>query len=266
MDLLNKDVLYNVLKDPTLENFRSLLQQHMGEEDQLDFKKDWESNEKMAKHILAMANSGGGCIVLGVEQLGDGSFEIEGLKKLKDPANFKEGVKGKIPDTLKYHLKDFKYESSEYEKMKNKKFQILIIEDEPKNLPYVCCNNGTEIKDGDIYVRTGTESIKATNYQIDKMIERKLNACKVRVRKDMSLKQHLEQLEVLYNELTYTVLENNTLMGGIFKSLSALTSKLTGEVSVKYKDNYPKENYDDFILRMLNKKKKRIEEELDVDD
>ena len=41
MDLLNKDVLYNVLKEPTLENFRSLLQQHMGEEDQLDFKKDW---------------------------------------------------------------------------------------------------------------------------------------------------------------------------------------------------------------------------------
>ena len=41
---LNKDDLYKVLKEPTLENFRELLQNHMGEEDYLDFKKEWESN------------------------------------------------------------------------------------------------------------------------------------------------------------------------------------------------------------------------------
>lgn len=263
MNLLYKDALYNVLKEPTLENFRLLLQNHMGEEDQLDFKKDWESDEKIAKHLLAMANSGGGCVILGVRQLDDGAFEIDGLEKLKDAAELKKGIKKYIPDILKYYLKDFKYETSEYDKLKNKKFQILIVEDDPKNLPYICCKDGSILKDGDIYIRSGTESRKATNYQVEKIIERKLVACKVPRSKNMTLKQHLEQLNVLYNELTYTVVENDSL-SSLSKALSTLASKFSGTTSIKKKENYPKENYDDFILKILNKKKKRIEEELDL--
>lgn len=263
MDLLNKDLLYAVLKDPTLENFRLLLQSHLGEEDQLDFKKEWEEDEKISKHLLAMANSGGGCIIFGVCQLSDGTFECEGIEKLKDAAELKKGIKKYIPDTLKYHLKDFKYESSEYEKLINKMFQILIIEDDSENLPYICCRDGSNVKDGDIYIRSGTESRKANNYQVDKIIEKKLIACKLPKKKDMTLKQHLEQLEVLYNELTYTTVEQNTL-SGIAKTLRSLGECFSGKVITEKKANYPKESYDDFILKMLNKKKKRIEEELDI--
>ncbi len=39
MQLLNKDELYDVLNNPTRGNFRSLLQNHLGEEDCLDFKR-----------------------------------------------------------------------------------------------------------------------------------------------------------------------------------------------------------------------------------
>ncbi len=263
MDLLNKDALYDVLKEPNLENFRLLLQNHMGEEDQMDFKKEWEDYEKTSKHLLAMSNSGGGCIIFGVRQLEDGTFEIEGIEKLIDAAELKKGIKKYIPDTLKYHLKDFKYEASEYDKLKNKKFQILIVEDEPKNLPYICCKDGNQIKDGDIYIRSGTESKKATNYQVEKIIERKLAACKVPKGKNMPLKQHLEQLDILYNELTYTVYEDNSI-SSLSKALSMLANRFSGTTSIKKKENYPKESYDDFILKMLNKKKKRIEEELDL--
>lgn len=68
MQLLNKDELHDVLNNPTRENFRVPLQNHLGEEDYLDFKKGWPEKEKEARHILAMANSGGGCIVFGVMQ------------------------------------------------------------------------------------------------------------------------------------------------------------------------------------------------------
>lgn len=251
----NKDNLYEVLKEPTLENFRILVQNNLGEEDYLDFKKAWETNEKMAKHILAMANSGGGCIILGIEQKGDGSFDICGLNNLKDKANLKEGIKGIIPDSLEYMLKDFKYDSSEYEKMKNKKFQVLFVKDNPKDLPYICRKNGTNIKDGDIYVRSGTASIKANNFQLEKMIDKKLNALSVPRNRELSLEQHLEQLKILYSELTYTASTS---------WLSNLSKILTGNVEVKKKELYPKENYDEFILRILNKKKKRIEEEIDI--
>lgn len=255
---LNKDDLYNVLREPTLESFRELLQNHMGEEDYLDFKKEWTSDEKMAKHMLAMANFGGGCIILGVEQKGDGSFDICGLKKLKDPANLREGIKGIIPDTLEYLMKDFKYETSEYQVMENKKFQILIIKDNPRNLPYVCCKDGNEIKNGEIYIRTGTESIRANNYQIDKMIDRKLTACKIPRSKNISLEQHLKHLKILYSELTYT-----TDIGWLSNLRQAVINFGTNKTTKK-KELYPKEDYDNFILKVLNKKKKRIEEELDI--
>lgn len=263
MNLLNKDELYNVLKEPTLENFRILLQSHTGEEDQLDFKESWEEKEKTAKHILALANSGGGCIIFGVSQLDDGSFEIKGLNDFKDDAELRKEVKSYIPENLKFFLKEFKYDSSEYEKMINKKFQILIVECDPKNLPYICCNNGNKIKSGDILVRNGTESIKANNYQVNNIIERKLDALKIPKNKNMTLAEHLEQLKILYDELTYTTKGEGTF-SKLMKNINNITSSLYGKTEIKKKSNYPLESYDDFILKVLNKKKKRIEEELDI--
>ncbi len=130
--------------------------------------------EKVARHILAMANSGGGCIILGVSQNEDGSSKISGLENFKDTADLRKEIKGYLPSSLKYHVKDFSYENSECEAMIGKKFQILIVEDTPFDLPFVCCKDGEKIKDGDIYIREGTESEKANNYEIDQLIKRKI--------------------------------------------------------------------------------------------
>ncbi len=175
MKLLIKDELYEILKNPTKENFRYLLQNHLGEEDYLDFKSEWPDKEKEARHILAMANSGGGCIIFGVFQKEDGTFDISGLNNLKDAADLRKEIKGYIPPSLKYHVKDFTYENSEYDKMIGKKFQILIVEDVPTELSFVCCKDGERLKDGDIYVRKGTESEKATNYEISKINDKLFN-------------------------------------------------------------------------------------------
>ena len=259
MQLLNKDELYDVLNNPTRENFRILLQNHLGEEDYLDFKKEWPDKEKEARHVLAMANSGGGCIIFGVLQNDDGSFEISGLEKLKDTADLRKEIKGYLPSSLKYHIKDFIYENSEYEKMVGKKFQILIVEDNPLELPYVCCKDGEKIKDGDIYVRKGTESEKANNYEISELIKRKIRMTKIPRNNNLSLDKQLEQLKILYSELTYT-----TRYSDIFSGITKMLSNYLGSSTTHRKDCYPKEDYDAFIVRMLDKKKKRIEEELDV--
>lgn len=259
MQLLNKDELYDILNNPTRENFRALLQNHMGEEDYLDFKKDWPEKEKEARHILAMANSGGGCIVFGVIQKDDGTFEIDGLDKLKDAADLRKEVKSYLPSSLKYYIKDFSYDNSEYKAMKGKKFQILIVEDEPLELPFVCCKDGEKIKDGDIYVRKGTESERANNFEISEMIKRKIKETKIpRNNINMPLNKHLEQLKILYEELTYTTRYSDVLVN-ISKALSIFDSS-----AVHKKECYPKEDYDSFVVRMLDKKKKRIEEELDI--
>lgn len=259
MQLLIKDELYDVLKNPTRENFRYLLQNHLGEEDYLDFKKEWPDKEKEARHILAMANSGGGCIIFGVLQRDDGTFEITGLDKFKDAADLRKEIKGYLPSNLKYYVKDFNYESSEYEALVGKKFQILIVEDTPVELPFICCKDGEKIKDGDIYVRKGTESEKANNYEISKIIERKMNVSKIPRMNNMDLKKHLEQLKILYNELTYT-----TNSSEIFKGLASAFASIFSNTTVHKKECYPKEDYDEFIVRMLDKKKHRVEEELDI--
>lgn len=259
MQLLNKDELYDVLNNPTRENFRELLQNHLGEEDYLDFKKEWPEKEKEARHILAMANSGGGCIVFGVMQNDDGTFEIKGIDKLKDTADLRKEVKSYLPPSLRYNIKDFSYDNSEYEAMKGKKFQILIVEDNPLELPFVCCKDGEKIKDGDIYIRKGTESEKANNFEISEMIKRKIKETKIpRNNMNMTLDKHLEQLKVLYAELTYTT-RNSDVFANLSKALC-----IFGSSTVHKKDCYPKEDYDSFVVRMLDKKKKRIEEELDV--
>lgn len=260
MNITNKDELYDVLKEPTRDNFRHLLQNHLGEEDYLDFKKEWPEKEKEAKHILAMANSGGGCIIFGLDQQEDGTFNIEGVNELKDAADLRNEVKAYLPDSLKYYLKDFVYDSSEYESVIGKKFQILIVEDLPADLPFVCRKEGTLLKDGDIYIRKGTESERANNYDIDKIIQRKMNVLKAPRKKELSLDDHLEHLKKLYSELTYTTV-SGSLAEGIVKSISTIFG---GKTAVHKKECYPKEEYDAFIVRILDKKKKRIEEELDL--
>ena len=88
---------------------------------------------------------------------------------------------------------------------------------------------------------------------------RKIKETKIPRNINLSLEKHLEQLKTLYSELTYTTSENS-LVDGVFKGLS----KYFGTSTTHKKNCYPKEDYDAFVLRMLDKKKKRIEEELDI--
>lgn len=54
----------------------------------------------------------GGCIIFGIEQKEDGTFEQNGLSKLKDPSDLRREVKGYLPPALKYMIRDFVYENS----------------------------------------------------------------------------------------------------------------------------------------------------------
>ncbi len=107
---------------PTRTGLRDLLKGNIGETDYLDFKEDWPEWVKLAKHILAMANSGGGAIVVGVKQYEDGTVEAIGLTKLVDKSDISKKVAGYIPSTVAIEILDFSYTESEYEKIKGKSF------------------------------------------------------------------------------------------------------------------------------------------------
>lgn len=50
-------------ENPTRDSLRKLLSRNFGESNQIDFKESWPESNKLAKHILAFANSGGGVIL-----------------------------------------------------------------------------------------------------------------------------------------------------------------------------------------------------------
>ncbi|SIQ67614.1 AlbA family DNA-binding domain-containing protein [Marinobacterium stanieri] len=110
-------------EQPTRESLRELVRQGVGETDYLDFKAQWPDLNKIAKHILALANSGGGAIVVGIKQNEDGSLKACGLDKLIDKVEIVKVVKKYLPTSLSYDVIDFSFEDTEYPAIKGKNFR-----------------------------------------------------------------------------------------------------------------------------------------------
>ena len=133
-----RDKFYDdFLKEPTKDNFRAFLKNNCGELDEVDFKEQWISKGHLAKTILAMANSRGGIIVVGVKENEDGALSPVGIEQLKDKATLNNEVAKYIPSGIDYEIFDFSYDSSEYQAVQNKKYQLLIVHDTPERLPFI---------------------------------------------------------------------------------------------------------------------------------
>lgn len=188
--------------DPTIDHLKNVLLKNTGETDFLDFKTKWIDFTKLAKHILAISNSGGGCIIVGVGQLNDGTPILEGLdsSELLDKADIDNKLEHLLPKYLKFRTEDFVFPSRSHEKLQGKAFQVLIIEYDPKYVPYTSIVNQGELKYGAIYIRQGTKSIEANNEKLVEIILRKVQSGGSGVQ-DFNLRDHLQHLKVLYEEV-----------------------------------------------------------------
>lgn len=223
--------LKDFLTDPTHETFRDLLVHNTGETDFLDFKMKWIDLTKLAKHILAIANSGGGCIIIGVSQKSDGSTSPDGLSPADflDKADVDNKLDNYLPNWLTYRTEDFIYDHTEKEPLRGKRFQVLLIDYDPKYVPYTSIISRGELRYGAIYVRQGTKSLEATNENLVEMILRKVKSGSSYTT-ELSLQEHLTQLKQLYYERS------------------------------KQSD----EDYERFIEEAITYKQKRIEQILDI--
>ncbi|MGM9922948.1 MAG: RNA-binding domain-containing protein [Bacillus sp. (in: firmicutes)] len=196
------DSLKQFMLEPTNEHLKNVLLHNTGETDFLDFKTKWIDMTKLAKHVLAIANSGGGCIIVGVTQNDDCTPILEGLqsKDILDKADVDNKLEHLLPKYLKYRTEDFIFSQRTHEQLKGKVFQVLIIEYDPKYVPFTSVVNQGELKYGAIYVRQGTKSIEASNEKLVEIILRKVESGGSSVR-DFTLKEHLQQLDTLYEEI-----------------------------------------------------------------
>lgn len=267
-----KDAFYKeIIEEPTIEKFRDFVLNNCGEFDNIDFKEQWIEKGKLSKLLLALANSQGGIIVFGLKEENDHSITPTGLDSLKDKSDINSSVAKYIPPELDYQVFDFSFEASEYEKLNNKKFQMVVVSDTPERLPFFSLAESDEIEKDIIYIRRGTKCERATKADFERILESRL-ATVYSGNSDMSLKEHLEQLKTLYNELPQKI---NVLVrkgepssfGMALLSLSKTLQKMHGTPD-EYKEednpNYPKESYEAFVGRMVTAKKLRIEKVLDV--
>ncbi len=244
------------LESPDRTKFRNLLKGNTGEYPHIDFKKKWLDNPILAKHILAMANSSGGVLVIGVGEEEDGSMTPVGLRAFKDKTDIIKGISKFLPEELEFEIINFGYDdSAEWKTIKDKKFQVVIINDTPQYLPFLSLrSSGDTIFKNRVYTRRKTNSEEATHEELKAIINRRLDT-NISTTVEDSFKEHLNQLKMLFNFIkkyhsispiwTHTI--SAALATGIFASQQTENP------------NYPEEDFEEFIIKMIKKKKEIIE-------
>ena len=260
----------NFFESPTREKFRELIQFNTGEYDNLDFKKEWPEITKLAKHVLAFSNSGGGVIVIGVEESDEKKLFSVGIESIWDKATINMQLKQYIPSSISYEVLDFSYKSSEYGELVGKTFQVILIEYDPTIIPVVCMKEGKSVRENAIYVREGTSSVLAGYDHLQRLINNRINTNR-NTANEIELEEHLAQLEILYTKIQkYNYVYKNT-DNGLENALvrfgqmaSSIVNNILGEKEAIKNPNYPEEDYEQFIGRVIALKKKRIENLLDI--
>ncbi len=243
------------LQDIDRVDFKELIKENVGEASYVDFKEIWPGKEKLAKHILGIANSGGGIIIVGVKQETDGTLNPVGLNEFKDESQIVKEVESYIPQNLEYEIWNFSYDESEWGSLKGKKFQVLIVIDTPQKIPFLSLKNGKEIKKNVIYYRNGTITEPASYEQIQEIINRRIETG-YSTSSEISLRTHLTQLRELYE---FIPKYRSRFNRSIFKGRGLLQGYLASILEQEKNPNYPKEDFEAFILRMINLKKEIIE-------
>lgn len=213
----------------------------------------------------ALGNSGGGCLVIGVAEQEDKTLDLVGLEVLQDKVDVTKRLYNIIPEALRksIELYDFAYDTSDYRMLQGKKFQIVLVLPDPEHMPFVAETGSGEARRGAVYVRRGTESVEASQTELQRIINDRLATGKSTAA-ELSLEEHFDQLEVLEARIPRHFATMSA--SSILKTIASINlNGLLASGSSVPNPNFPKEDVTAFAVRMFEAKKRRIERELDVD-
>ena len=250
-----KEAFAVFFENPSRESLRKLLIDHTGEHDDLDFKSEFKSIAPpiLAKHIIAMANKAGGVIIFGVKETENGNFESVGLQ-LDDKTEFQKKIEAYLPDKLIRSVHDFSFNEVEYTKIIGKSFRVVIVEYTPEYIPFLSKKDGTDIQKNLIYIRKNSSSETADYNDLQDIFNRRLETSFSSAR-EISLTEHFKELKEIYS------LINRGWWYEDFGFPVPPPDYYDDYPSMEFVANpkYPKEDYDDFVVRMLTLKKSVIE-------
>ena len=246
-----KEAFAVFFENPSRESLRKLLIDHTGEHDDLDFKSELINPSVLAKHIIAMANKAGGVIVFGVKETENGKFESVGIG-LNDKTHFLRDINTYVPDKLSYDVIDFNFNEIGYTEIKGKSFRVVIIEYSPEYIPFLSKKDGEGIKKNLIYIRKNASSETAEYNDLQDIFNRRLETSFSSAR-EISLTEHFKELKEIYSLINKGWWHEN------FGFYGPPPDDYDSSMEFVANPKYPKEDYDDFVVRMLNLKKSVIE-------
>ena len=248
-----KEEFAKFCENPDRTKFRELIKQNTGEYNHIDFKEKWIEIPIVAKHILGFANSEGGVLVFGIKEETTGSLIVQGIDKFEDKTEVKSKLQKYLPAELQYEVHNFEYNNdAEWGQIKNKKFQVLIVEDTPQYTPFLSLSSsGETLYKNRIYYRGKTNTEEANHEELKKIINRRLDT-NISTTVEDEFKEHLTQLKLLYSFISKYFTRNPFWMTNI--STLALLGGTTED-----NPKYPKEDFEDFIIKMIQRKKDIIE-------
>ncbi len=245
-----KEDFAKFFESPSREGLRDLLQGQLGELDAVDFKQLWPAASKIARHVLGLANTRGGCLIVGIAENDDKTFEPVGVISFWDKADIQKSLKKYLPVQLRYDVLDFSYEDSEYPKLIGKKFQVLLVEDTPEYIPFTARCDGDGIRENAIYVRRSTNTEEANYEELQEIINRRIETG-YSSRGEFDLNKHLSELNSLYGHIEPLVnpyefwdYDNGLASGAEPNPL------------------FPKESFKSFVRKMIVEKKRLIQKTL----
>lgn len=192
-----KETMAKIFEDPNRVNFRNLMKNITGEYNDLDFKREMIDCPKLAKHILAMANTEGGIICFGVEEIDEENLKPIGLETLDDTTKIQEKLDKYLPHELKYGIHIIIYENAvEWDELKNKKFLLIDIEFTPENIPFLPMKEKGNMYKTDIYCRKNSSSKKCEYDDLNEILNK-------RIQTNVSNSLSSRDLEDLYLLYTY---------------------------------------------------------------
>jgi hypothetical protein len=235
----HKEAFARFFEQPSREALRDLLKQNSGESEFLDFKEEWLNHSTLAKHIIGFANTGNACMIVGVKEEDDKALNPVGLTSITDKADIINGLKKFLPQNLldRVDVLDFSFDASEYPRLVGKRFQVLLIDYDPDHIPMLSLRDGEGIKNTVVYVRRMGGVAEATHDEIQNIINRRIET-RYSTSKEINLKQHLEQLRILYAELPRSTV-----------------SRMLGFFAFGREGG----DYDEFVRRMVEAKKMIIQ-------
>lgn len=239
-------------------SLKNLIEETFGESNDLDFKRDLISEEKLAKTILAMANAGGGAIICGISD----DNKIVGIQKenIKDQTELDKKLHSFLPNNIDVSLQVLDYpEDKEYKDFQGKIFYVFYVNKQYRYAPFLAKKDGDKIYKNIIYIRKNAANETASNEDLEDIFQKRLLA-QYEDLSNLSLNDHIVQLKELYDHIQK---RRSTFAPGM-ASMVSIGKTLGNLFEVVESEHYPSMEFDEFITMCIEKKQMKIEHILEI--